>query len=96
MYTMDRRHLREHQRAGVSFLWECTMGLRETGRLGAILAGAAAAVPLFYACKLHASTVDFISHRHATKVTQFYWGLQMRWASGALISSIRAMLIGGS
>lgn len=32
------RHLRPHQRVGVQFLWECTMGLREANRRGAILA----------------------------------------------------------
>jgi len=32
------RHLRPHQRQGVKFLYECTMGLRDANRLGAILA----------------------------------------------------------
>lgn len=31
-------HLRPHQREGVTFLYECSMGLREYGGLGAILA----------------------------------------------------------
>lgn len=62
--VVDRRHLREHQRAGVSFLWECTMGLREAGRLGAILAGASAA--LSFACKLHAVMITCMSNRHET------------------------------
>ena len=49
------------------------MGLREAGRFGAILAGAAA-VCLVLACKLHAITVNFMSHRHATKMTHFPLG----------------------
>lgn len=31
-------HLRPHQREGVTFLYECVMGLRDYGGLGAILA----------------------------------------------------------
>lgn len=38
LHFLLRRHLREHQRAGVKFLWECTMGLREANRFGAVLA----------------------------------------------------------
>ena len=32
------RHLRPHQRKGVTFLYECVMGLREANRFGAVLA----------------------------------------------------------
>lgn len=32
------RHLRTHQREGLQFLYECVMGLRESGRFGAVLA----------------------------------------------------------
>lgn len=32
------KHLRDHQRAGVAFLYECVMGLRDSGGEGAVLA----------------------------------------------------------
>lgn len=46
------RTLRPHQVQGVSWMYECTMGLRQAGRSGAILADEMGAPPLLLAIRL--------------------------------------------